>query len=127
MAEGGRSVWKVYLPVIEVVLLQGTYCWQLCTAWGYACLDCIFYTLLSQQLPWSGQGNTQNMYYNDETLMITTSSGRMTSSVELHVVRTMESGFPAATVRLHTHTYTLMTHCLNNTIHCASFKIAKAR
>ena len=67
------------------------------------------------------------MYYNDEILMRTTSSGRMTSSVEVHIVRTMESGFPAATVRLHTHTYTLMTHCLNNTIHCASFKIAKAR
>ena len=34
------------------------------------------------------------MYYNNKTLMITTSSGRMTSSVELHVVQTMKSGFP---------------------------------
>ena len=46
------------------------------------------------------------------SLKTCTTMRRMTSSVELYVVRTMESGFPAATVRLHTRTYTLMTHCL---------------
>ena len=56
------------------------------------------------------------MYYNDETLMIATSSGRITSSVELHVVRTMEFGFPAATVRLHTYVTGPMKTTLNAAI-----------
>ena len=80
---------------------------------GCTCLDCIFCTLLSQLQPWSGQENTQNMFYNDETLMTVTLSGRITSCTGLHVAQTMEPRCLVVSVRLHTHTHKLNdTHCL---------------
>ena len=80
---------KKCLPVTEVVLFLGSYCWLLSTAWGYACLDCSV-CILYKQLPWIGQGNTPSMYCNGGTPATSTLSGKKTFCTEQHVARVAE-------------------------------------
>ena len=70
--------------------------------YSFGSLDCIFCTLLSQQLPWSGRENSPNRYCNGETPMSSTWSGKLTSCAEQQTVQTVESECPCAPVRLYT-------------------------